>query len=75
MPDEALKQVPDNAICASALSKARQILAPAILNHSLRVFLLAKWLAEKEGSGWSKTDSLPLLFVASVCHDFGTTDE
>lgn len=73
--DKALEQIPDRPDCASALSKARQILAPAIFNHSIRVFILAKWLAEKEKSEWCEANNLPILFIACVCHDFGTCDE
>lgn len=72
---EALEQIPTTLTCTSALSRAVQILPPAILNHSIRVFLLAKWLAEKENGEWSKPDNLSVLFVACVCHDFGTSDE
>ncbi|OAP54997.1 hypothetical protein AYL99_10697 [Fonsecaea erecta] len=41
-----------------------------IVHHSLRVYLLANWLAEREKSEWAGSD---LLFVACVCHDIGAS--
>lgn len=73
--EKALEQIPDAPSCESVLARATQILAPSILNHSIRVFLLARWLAEQEQSEWCKYDNLPILFVACICHDFGTSDE
>ncbi len=74
LPEYVLSRIPAGDICASALKIAQDHLEPSILNHSLRVYLLAKWVAEKEGSEWAAEDKLPYLFVASVCHDFGTCD-
>lgn len=67
--------IPQTEVCLTALSHASQTLSKAIFNHSVRVYLLAKWLAEKEHSEWADADHLPLLFVACICHDFGTSDE
>ena len=66
--------VPPDASSQTALKLAANALAEPIFNHSLRVYLLAKWLATKEGSGWADADKLPLLFAACICHDFGTSD-
>lgn len=68
--------VPPTPLCRKALQLAAQTLTPALFNHSLRVFVFAKWLAEKEGSRLiQNAHSLDLLFVACICHDFGATDE
>lgn len=69
------EQVPQTEVCLTALSQASRILPKAIFNHSVRTYLLAKWLADKEGSEWADADHAPLLFVACICHDFGASDE
>lgn len=74
IPERVLKQLPTVPPCTAALLRAAEVLAPAIFNHSIRVFLLAKWLAEIENSEWSNENNLPLLFIASIFHDFGTSD-
>ncbi|KAF2487027.1 hypothetical protein BDY17DRAFT_319596 [Neohortaea acidophila] len=66
--------VPSDDLSQAAYKYASQLLHPAILNHSIRVFLYAKEVAVREASEWSKIDRLPLLFTASIMHDVGTTD-
>lgn len=67
--------IPNKDICRSTLDLARENLSAPIFNHSLRVFLLARWLALKEGAiDAANQDKLALLFAACVCHDLGTCD-
>lgn len=74
LAEDLALQVPADSFCKTSLKLASDILPAAIFNHSLRVFLLAKWLAAKEESGLDQGDSLPLLFAACICHDFGASD-
>ncbi|UNI17842.1 hypothetical protein JDV02_004157 [Purpureocillium takamizusanense] len=62
-----------SAICDEALALARDTLPEPLVNHSLRVFLLARWLAETDGAcvAYRQGRGLELLFVACVCHDLG----
>ncbi|KAH7239848.1 hypothetical protein MRS44_015357 [Fusarium solani] len=69
-----LQRIPDSLVCQSALALARNALPQPILNHSLRVFLLALWLAEKEQSSFASDPQLPRLFVAAIHHDMGASD-
>lgn len=74
LPPEVLARIPQTTLCSSALGLAWQTLQRPVFNHSIRVFFAAQWLAEKEGSEWAQPDNLPLLFVACVYHDLGTSD-
>lgn len=74
LSSDILSHVPKSEICTSALALAHKALAPAVFHHSLRVFLLAKWLAQREGSDWARDEQLPFLFIACICHDLGTSD-
>lgn len=74
LPTYVLEQVPQDAASQTALQLAEASLPRPILNHSLRVFLIAKWLAQREDSSWLTDATLPLLFVAAVCHDLGASD-
>ena len=75
LPPDLQVQIPRDALCYSILDHAAHILPKAIFNHSLRVFLLARWLAEKEGGDLAAEDKLPLIFAACMCHDFGASDQ
>lgn len=70
--------IPQNEVCQEAFELARSVLPPAILNHSLRVWRYAKWLAEslqKNKKELSIDQSLyNPLFVACIHHDLGCTD-
>ena len=72
---DVVDRIPKTELCMIALNLAGKNLLPPIFNHSVRVFLAAQWLAEKENSEWAHPDKLPLLFVACICHDLGTSDE
>ncbi|KAK5138039.1 hypothetical protein LTR08_005836 [Meristemomyces frigidus] len=64
--------VPTDSVSMRSYHAASAGLHPAILNHSLRVYLYAKALAEREASTWALPDNLPLLFAACIYHDMGT---
>lgn len=68
--------VPQTSISQAVFKHALNLLAPAILNHSMRVYLYAKALAHHIASTYA-TDAakLDLLFTACLFHDIGTTDE
>lgn len=74
LPPQVLNRIPQDETSQAALKLAQESLPPLILNHSVRVYLIARWLAEREKSDWSAAESLPLLFVAAVCHDLGASD-
>lgn len=66
--------VPSDPISQAAYKYAAEHLHPSILNHSLRVYLLAHSLSTREKSLYTTTQThLPLLFTASILHDIGTT--
>lgn len=69
-----LDEMPRDAAASTALKLAQHALSAPIFNHSLRVYFLAKHIAEKEQSEWANPDFLPLIFVASICHDLGASD-
>ncbi|TKA83698.1 hypothetical protein B0A55_00287 [Friedmanniomyces simplex] len=64
--------VPADSLSQSAYDYASKNLHPAILAHSLRVWLFAKALAQRENSDYSTSDQLRLLFAACIYHDTGT---
>ena len=68
-----LEKIPQTDTCVSALQLARDALPIPILNHSLRVYLLARYIAEKEDSPFKSEDQSPLLFVAAIHHDIGAS--
>lgn len=74
LPNQVLEHIPQVDFCRAALGLAWQALSEAIFNHCVRVFLIAQWLARKEGSEWSHENRLPLLFAACICHDLGASD-
>lgn len=74
IPSDLLPQIPTQPSCIEALRVASEVLPVAIFNHSLRTFLFAKWLANRESSNFENEDKLPLLFMACMCHDFGASD-
>jgi len=66
--------IPSTQISKAAYEHASSLLHPAILNHSIRVYLYAKALASHSNSQYA-TDVLKhdLLFTACLFHDIGTT--
>ncbi|KAK3709020.1 hypothetical protein LTR37_011184 [Vermiconidia calcicola] len=68
--------VPSDPVSQAAYTYAAQHLQPTILNHSIRVYLYAKAINEREGSSWTAEQGrLSLLFTACILHDIGTTSE
>lgn len=74
LPPYVLSRIPQSQVCTDALALVQGALSEPILNHSLRTYLIAKWLAKKETSEWASPDKSPLLFSAAVCHDLGASD-
>lgn len=66
--------IPHDALSQAAYRHAASLLHPLILAHSIRVFLYARQLSEQESSTWHQEPRLPLLLVACIFHDIGTTD-
>ncbi|PKY04921.1 hypothetical protein P168DRAFT_289778 [Aspergillus campestris IBT 28561] len=70
--------IPQDKVCQEAFELARSVLPPAVLNHSLRVWVYAKWLAERMQENKKELSINPslynLLFVACIHHDLGCTD-
>ena len=70
------EHVPQTPISQAAFDHASSLLAPAILSHSMRVYLYAKALAEHSKSVYAMDAAKhDLLFTACLFHDIGTTDE
>lgn len=66
--------IPSTPLSQHAFELAQSTLPEPLLNHSLRVFVFARWLAERENSPLvADAHQLDLLFVACICHDFGAT--
>lgn len=66
--------IPPTKASQAAFEHAASILAPAILNHSVRVYLYAQALAAQSNSVYSSdTSKHDLLFTACLFHDIGTT--
>lgn len=75
VPKAVLDRIPKEVWCLDALDVAAKELPEAILNHSLRVYLIAKWLAENEpDNDLAAPESLPLVFAAAIFHDMGACE-
>jgi hypothetical protein len=75
VPKAVLGEIPSHKWCFDALESARKNLPEAIFNHSLRVYLIAKWLAETEpDNALAERGSLPLVFAAAIFHDMGACE-
>ena len=66
--------LPNSDICKAALSLAASAVPQAILNHCIRTYLFAHWLAEKEKQGLSSRQD-DLLFCAAILHDLGASNQ
>ncbi|KAF2742223.1 hypothetical protein M011DRAFT_412962 [Sporormia fimetaria CBS 119925] len=68
--------VPSSEVSKAAYELASALLPPAILNHSVRVYLLAVKLAERSDSMYVRDQTKrDLLFAACILHDVGTTEQ
>lgn len=69
------RAIPDSALCVEALDHGREVLSPAVLNHSLRCWVWADIFAQIDGVGYDAEE----LFAVCVLHDVGlgapATDE
>ncbi|KAK5166316.1 uncharacterized protein LTR77_008577 [Saxophila tyrrhenica] len=65
--------VPPDSLSQAAHAVARSELHLDILNHSLRTFVYAVAISEREDLPWHEQENLPLLFTAAIFHDMGTT--
>ncbi|KAH7089081.1 hypothetical protein FB567DRAFT_324147 [Paraphoma chrysanthemicola] len=73
-PIKFLSVVPETHISKAAYTHASGLLAPSVLNHSIRVYLYATSLAKHEKSIYiSDPAKHDLLFTACLFHDIGTT--
>jgi hypothetical protein len=61
---------PDNTVCTSAVEVATAYCSPALLNHSIRAYVLAAALGTTGGVEFDRE----LLFVAALLHDVGLVD-
>ena len=61
---------PESALCKAAFDLTASSVSLPILHHSLRVYLLAKWVIDKENH--EEVDK-ELLFIACICHDLGAS--
>jgi HD superfamily phosphohydrolase YqeK len=67
--------VPETQVSRSAYAHASSLLAPSILNHSMRVYLYVSALAKHTNSIYiSNAFKHDLLFTACLFHDIGTTE-
>jgi HD superfamily phosphohydrolase YqeK len=74
-PIDTTNVVPETHTSQSAYAHASSLLAPSILNHSIRVYLYATALAKHTSSIYvSDPAKQDLLFTACLFHDIGTTD-
>src|SRR5258706_13374709 len=67
----AIVVVPAGALADSSLATARASLSRPILDHSIRSFLFARLLADREGCLNDAEYDEDLLFAATVMHDLG----
>ncbi|KAL5356243.1 hypothetical protein BJX96DRAFT_142547 [Aspergillus floccosus] len=70
-PKSIPESIPADKLAQGAYQLAQSILPESILNHSIRVFLFAQWLAQRENSEWASPERLNLLAVACLLHDVG----
>lgn len=61
---------PGSTLCAAAFDLIMSALPLSIVHHSIRVYLFANWLDQREESQLANSE---LLFVACVCHDLGAS--
>lgn len=70
-PTDYPTYLPQGSLSQGAYQLATSALPPAILNHSVRVAILAVWLAHREQSEWANPAKRSLLCVACLLHDVG----
>ncbi|GAA5148761.1 hypothetical protein GCM10023321_11550 [Pseudonocardia eucalypti] len=77
MPDQSsiTLDIPDTELCREAWRYAQTIEATALANHSIRAFYFARATGEASGLKAGADYDEELLFVGSVLHDLGLTEE
>src|SRR5438093_9573472 len=68
---QALLTLPSGPLAEACVSLARTTESAAIFDHSIRSFLYARLLAEREGSLADAAYDEGLLFAACILHDLG----
>jgi hypothetical protein len=63
--------LPTGALAGSSLATARSSVSRPIVDHSIRSFLFARLLAERDGALRDADYDEDLLFAATVMHDLG----
>lgn len=67
--------IPNTPVSKDAYALASCLLHPAILNHSIRVYLYARALADSHHADkFQDAAKVDLLFTACIFHDIGTCD-
>ncbi|MEV5611879.1 HD domain-containing protein [Streptomyces sp. NPDC052225] len=66
--------LPTGSVAEAVLRVARDSQSTSILNHSVRSFLFAQLVAEREGALNDAAYDRDLLFAATVMHDLGAGD-
>ena len=67
--------IPRTELAGAAMRFARAIEEPAIFNHSMRTYLYGRFLGEHKGLKPDLDYDDELLFLGSVLHDVGLSDE
>jgi hypothetical protein len=73
-PSPRPEWVPKDNLSTGAFDLAQSVLPQTVLNHSLRVYLYADWLAQHENPIPIDPSKRALLFVTCILHDIGCTE-
>lgn len=75
-PNPKKYELPPGPLAGAAFKHAYQHLAPAVLDHSFRVYLYASALAKETNCEYFSNElKHGLLFTACLFHDIGTADK
>lgn len=69
------KCIPTDDISQGAYKLAQSCLPPSIINHCVRVFLIAQSVAQREQLEWDTPAKRSLLCVACILHDIGCANQ
>ena len=67
--------IPADKLSQGAYKLAQSYLPPSIMNHSVRVFLIAQRTAQREQLEWDHPTKKSLLCVACILHDIGCANQ
>lgn len=62
---------PESTLCDAAANLLVSSVSLPIVHHSVRVYLFASWIMDKENT---ENVDKELLFIACICHDIGASD-